>query len=138
MLTLLSLIEQLEKANALLDIAKSLNTEAEAISRADAESKLGEYDVIINTTSIGMSPNIDESPLSLERLAPGTIVSDLIYNPIETKLLKEAAERKGKTINGIGMFVNQAALSFEHWTGIQPNRKKMKALVIETLGGTSC
>ncbi|TWI56368.1 shikimate dehydrogenase [Halalkalibacter nanhaiisediminis] len=128
----------LEKANALLDIAKSLNTEAEAISRDDAESKLGEYDVIINTTSIGMSPNTDESPLSLKKLAPGTIVSDLIYNPIETKLLKEAAQRGGRTLNGVGMFVNQAALSFEHWTGMKPNRQRMKELVVETLGGTSC
>lgn len=128
----------IEKAVPFLDIARSMNTKAEAMERAEAEYRLNEYDILINTTSIGMSPHVDESPLSLENLLPGKIVSDLIYNPIETAFLKEAAIRGATTINGVGMFVNQAALSFEHWTGQRPNRQKMKQLVLDTLGGTTC
>ncbi|NEU31614.1 shikimate dehydrogenase [bacterium LRH843] len=123
----------LEKAYPLIDIAKSLNTDAAAIEKAEAESRIGEFDVLINTTSIGMSPDVDASPLSLNGLLTHQIVSDLIYNPIETKFLREARERRAKTVDGVGMFVNQAALSFEHWTGQKPNREKMKKLVIGSL-----
>ncbi len=127
-----------EKATPLIKMATSLNTSANVIDRVDAEKTIAEYDVIINTTSIGMSPNIDESPLSLADLPAGKIVSDLIYNPMKTKFLQEAAAKGAKTVNGVGMFVNQAALAFEYWTGVRPDRERMKQLVLSTLGGKTC
>lgn len=127
-----------EKATPLLAFAQSMNTPAEMICREEAELNINSFDIIINTTSIGMSPNTGVSPLSLDNLQPGKWVSDLIYNPVETTLLNDAAKKGAFTINGIGMFVNQAALSFEHWTGKRPNRERMRRLVLETLGGKTC
>jgi shikimate dehydrogenase len=106
-----------------------------AISITEAEYQLNEYDIIINTTSVGMYPNLDETPLQLKNLSSNTIVSDIIYNPLQTRLLLEA-DRKGlKTLNGIGMFVNQGALAFEKWTGLFPDSRRMEQLVINKLGG---
>jgi shikimate dehydrogenase len=128
----------IEKATSLMKLAEMFETTAELIEKDVAEEKLNEYDVIINTTSIGMSPNIENTPISLEFLKKGTIVSDLIYNPLETKFLKQAKSRGGKTVNGIGMFVNQAVLAFEHWTGEKPDHEQMKKIVLQQLGGKPC
>lgn len=101
----------------------------------EAEILLGEYDIIVNTTSIGMYPHINEMPISIEQLRKNTIVSDIIYNPLETKLLKEAKTRGAITQNGLGMFVYQGALAFEIWEGKLPNIERMKQVVLHTLGG---
>lgn len=74
--------------------------------------------LIINTTSIGMFPNTDDSPTNLtESFNSSQIVFDLIYNPIKTKLLDLAEEQGATIINGLKMFVVQGAKSFELWTG---------------------
>jgi len=74
--------------------------------------------LIVNTTSIGMSPNIDDTPTDLlESFNSSQIVFDLIYNPLKTRFI-ELAEKQGATIiNGLRMFVVQGAKSFELWTG---------------------
>jgi shikimate dehydrogenase len=74
--------------------------------------------LIINTTSIGMFPSIEDSPTELkESFNSSQIVFDLIYNPLRTKFLELAAEQGATTINGLKMFVVQGAKSFELWTG---------------------
>ncbi|WP_026674611.1 shikimate dehydrogenase [Alkalihalobacterium bogoriense] len=122
-----------EKANTLAS-----ETMTKSISIQDAEQQLATFDLIINTTSVGMSPKINEMPLSLEKMKEGTVVSDLIYNPLETKLLKEAKKKNALIVEGVGMFVGQGALAFEKWTGIQPDRNKMKERVLKELGGSLC
>jgi len=74
--------------------------------------------LIVNTTSVGMFPNVDETPTDLpESFNSSHLVFDLIYNPLKTKFL-EIAELQGATIiNGLKMFVVQGAKSFELWTG---------------------
>jgi len=74
--------------------------------------------IVINTTSVGMHPNIDASPLDGHdlKLTPDHLVFDTIYNPIETKLLKTARAAGAKTVSGVEMFVRQAAGQFEAWT----------------------
>jgi shikimate dehydrogenase len=81
-------------------------------------SALAESALVVNTTSLGMSPDIDALPL------PGTIsfsnqqiIFDIIYNPIETALLRRAKMQGAQTINGVEMFVHQGADAFELWTG---------------------
>ncbi|GAE31668.1 shikimate dehydrogenase [Alkalihalobacillus hemicellulosilyticus] len=128
----------IEKAKPFKKLAETFDTRTVLMTREEAESKAKEFDVIINTTSVGMSPHIEQSPFSLENISDHVVVSDLIYNPIETALLKDARKRGAKTLNGVGMFVNQAALSFEQWTGQKPNREKMKQLVLKQLGGKTC
>ena len=92
-----------------------------------------DVDVLINTTSIGMSPYHDkDSPFSSHLLSKDMIVMDIVYNPIETRLLYEAKNKDCKIINGLSMFVYQAALQFELWTKILPDLNIMKkALIIK-------
>jgi len=75
--------------------------------------------IFINTTSVGMHPKIDESPLGdrLPEFGADTLVFDTVYNPMETKLLKQAKAGGAKTVGGVEMFVRQAARQFEAWTG---------------------
>jgi 3-dehydroquinate dehydratase/shikimate dehydrogenase len=80
-------------------------------------------DVLINCTPIGMYPRVEASPLERENLppnfGPGVLVFDTIYNPAETKLLREAKAAGCLTIGGLEMFVRQAAAQFQLWTGEQ-------------------
>ena len=74
-------------------------------------------DVLVNCTSVGMHPNLDETPFAENWLREGMVVFDTIYNPERTLLIKHARERECKTITGIDMFVRQAAQQFELFTG---------------------
>jgi shikimate dehydrogenase len=100
-----------------------------------AEHSLADYQLIIQTTSIGMVPETESLPLSPENITQNTIVSDIIYNPLQTKFLKAASKRGAAVQNGLGMFVFQGALAFEIWTGIFPNVERMEANVLRNLGG---
>ncbi|WP_028391881.1 shikimate dehydrogenase [Bacillus cihuensis] len=106
-----------------------------ALTLIQAEEKLADYDVIIQTTSKGMSPDLDAMPISIHNLSEGTFVSDIIYNPLETKLLKEAKQKGCDIQNGLDMLVYQAALAFQIWTGITPDTSRMKNIMRTTLGG---
>ncbi|MCE5325039.1 MAG: shikimate dehydrogenase [Planctomycetaceae bacterium] len=88
--------------------------------------------IVINCTSIGMHPRVDESPLG--RIPAGVeVVFDTIYNPIETKLLTFARAAGCTTVSGVDMFVNQAVAQFETWTGIRAPRDIMRSVVLKTL-----
>ncbi len=100
----------------------------------EIQAALAEADLFINATPIGMSPKVDQSPIDASWIRPETWVFDIVYNPLETKLIREAKERGCPTLSGIEMFVNQGAIAFEWWTGSQPNLKTMKQVVIEHLG----
>ncbi|MFE8696763.1 shikimate dehydrogenase [Cytobacillus sp. FJAT-53684] len=105
------------------------------IGLEEAEQNLADYQLLIQTTPIGMSPDINKLPLSLHNLNADTFVSDIIYNPLETKILREAKRNGAKIQNGLEMFVFQGALAFEKWTGIFPNTERMKTNVLAQLGG---
>jgi len=88
--------------------------------------------LIVNTTPIGMWPNIDDSPWPENMKLPNnSIVYDLVYNPSETKLVKEARAAGLIAVTGLGMLIEQAALAFERWTGIPANRDAMRNAVID-------
>ena len=95
---------------------------------------VNDVDILINTTPLGMYPDIKESPISEEMLHNNLFVFDIVYNPLETRLLKEARKIGCKTLGGLDMFVNQGALAFEWWTGKKPNLNLMKEKVVEFLG----
>ncbi len=79
--------------------------------------------LIINTTPIGMTPNVDQSPLPENiTLSKDTVIYDLVYNPRETKLVKDARAQGLSATTGLGMLIEQAALAFELWTGHTPSR----------------
>jgi 3-dehydroquinate dehydratase / shikimate dehydrogenase len=77
------------------------------------------YDLVINTTPLGSGEHIDHSPATAEQLNGARCVYDLIYNPIETKLLREARHVGCETLGGLEMLVAQAKLQFQLWTGIK-------------------
>ncbi|WP_050615843.1 shikimate dehydrogenase [Bacillus testis] len=107
----------------------------QALTLTEAEENLEKYDLVIQTTSIGLEPNTEAMPISLDRIRPEAFASDIIYNPLKSAFLKEA-EKKGCTIqNGLPMFVHQGALAFEIWTGIAPDPDRMKSIVLKKLGG---
>jgi 3-dehydroquinate dehydratase/shikimate dehydrogenase len=90
-------------------------------------------DTVINGTSIGMHPNVDESPLHNSFLRPGMLVFDTIYTPETTLLLREAGERACHTLGGVDMFVRQAGLQFKLFTGQDPPLEVMMKLVRRAL-----
>lgn len=93
--------------------------EAEFLGKENFEKKLSECDLLVNTTSLGMS---GQEPLNLDlsNLNPSAIVYDIVYKPLETELLKAAKARGNKIVTGIGMLIEQAVVGFEIWFGQKP------------------
>jgi shikimate dehydrogenase len=90
-------------------------------------------DLLIQTTSVGMYPHDKESIVHSDALNPGTIVMDIVYNPIETKLLSIARDRGCVTVNGLGMFIRQGAEQFRLWTGLEAPLETMRSAVEKAL-----
>jgi 3-dehydroquinate dehydratase/shikimate dehydrogenase len=85
--------------------------------------------LVINCTSIGMHPHVDATPIPAEYISPDMVVFDTVYNPAETLLLKQAKQKGANTIDGITMFVNQAAAQFQLFT----NQKTDPGLMRKTV-----
>ncbi len=83
-------------------------------------------DVIINTTSIGMIPKENELSFPARSLTPDTVVMDVVYTPLKTKLLEVAEEKGCITIDGLSMFIAQAAAQFRLWTDTEPDIHLMR------------
>ncbi|WP_079509824.1 shikimate dehydrogenase [Mesobacillus jeotgali] len=134
-------ISRIDLYNRTYDKAEELirscpfNVESKVLNRETAEKTLNEYQLVIQTTSIGMVPDTGSLPLSPENISQDAIVSDIIYNPLQTTFLKAASKRGAAIQNGIEMFVFQGALAFEKWTGIFPDTERMKTNVLRNLGG---
>ncbi len=90
-------------------------------------------ELVIHCTPVGMHPNVDASLIPPELFRPGQVVFDVVYTPLETKLLTDAKSRGLKTISGVEMFVNQAVLQFEHFTGIDAPVEVMRRVVMDRL-----
>jgi shikimate dehydrogenase len=93
-------------------------------------------EIFINTTSLGMHPNVDASAFGdrAPELSDTTLVFDTVYNPMETKLLKQAKAAGAKTVGGVEMFVRQAARQFEAWTDRPAPTDVMRRVIEERLG----
>jgi 3-dehydroquinate dehydratase/shikimate dehydrogenase len=89
--------------------------------------------LLINCTSIGMYPDTDQSPVPKEYVKKGMAVFDTVYNPTETLLLKEAKQAGAKTIEGLSMFINQAAAQFKLFTGKNADPKIMRKTISNCL-----
>jgi len=89
--------------------------------------------VLINATPVGMTPDIDAMPVKAKDLNKEMTVMDIVYNPLQTRLLKEAENLGCLTINGVSMFVHQGVAQFEMWTGLQAPVDIMKQTVIHSL-----
>jgi len=116
-------------------ISQIFNKEVKALvlNEGNLAEVLERAEVLVNATSVGMSPNIDETPVPARLLKPGLVVFDSVYNPIKTGLLREAEAAGAQTIGGLDMLVWQGALAFEKWTGQKAPFELMKREVIKRL-----
>jgi len=98
----------------------------------DAPNKMDDInpDIIINTTSIGMHPDIENMAFPSNHMHSKMVVMDIVYNPLKTKLLVEAQKKNCTTIDGLSMFIHQGAAQFKIWTGISPDIKLMRKALI--------
>lgn len=109
-----------EKAVSLTtDVNKLGSGAAIPMEYEEMKKAINDSHIIINTTSVGMFPNIDESPLNKELLNDNLIVCDIVYNPLKTKLLKDAEKKGCKVVPGLSMLVYQGAEAFEIWTNMK-------------------
>lgn len=107
---------------------------AHQLSEGNLARMLVRADILVNATSVGMSPDIGGTPVPTRLLNPSLVVFDIVYNPIQTRLLKEAEATGAQTINGLEMLVWQGALAFEKWTGQKAPLDLMKKEAIKALG----
>jgi len=99
--------------------------------------KPSRYEILINTTPVGMHPDTDATPIVKNDFAAESVVMDIIYNPLNTRFLKEAAARECRTISGVDMFAFQGAHQFELWTGQKAPLAVMQQAVMGALKGQS-
>jgi shikimate dehydrogenase len=135
-LTILNRLLELDWAG---DIAELLvhsfhrETRVLELGPENLEKALDKADVLVNATSVGMSPESDGTPVLARLLRPGLLVFDIVYNPVRTRLLREAEAAGAGTIGGVDMLAWQGALAFEKWTGQPAPLELMRSRAIEAL-----
>jgi shikimate dehydrogenase len=128
-------------ANKAKELAQTLrktfgnNVGSSPLSAKNLRDKLEDADIIVNATSVGMSPKTHESLVPANLLRKESCVMDIVYCPMETRLLREAKAAGAKTVSGIDMLVFQGASSFEIWTNHSAPIKVMKQAVMNSLRG---
>lgn len=91
-------------------------------------------DIVINGTSIGLYDGDAALNVDLDTLGPNMVVADVIFSPPQTKLLRDAAARGCRTLDGLGMLVNQGVVGVQYWTGIEPDADVMRKALERALG----
>jgi shikimate dehydrogenase len=104
-----------------------------ALNPATVAEHMASADLIINCTPVGMHPNEDASLVDEVLFRPGQVVFDVVYNPLETKMLRQAKGKGLKVIQGVEMFINQAILQFERFAGADAPEELMRKVVMEKL-----
>lgn len=125
-----------EKAETLAEALRtkfSKQITGKSLSTNRIKEELKNADILINATSVGMHPNINQSPVRPEWLRPDLCVMDIVYNPLETKLARNAKAKGARVISGVEMLVYQGAASFEIWTNHPAPVKVMKKTVLNKL-----
>lgn len=102
-------------------VFQALRTEIKVgkLTVKNLEPVMDEADILVNTTSLGMSPYLTETPVPARLLKKELVVFDIIYNPLKTRLIKEAEKEGARVLNGLEMLVRQGTAAFELWTGLK-------------------
>lgn len=119
-----------------LEIQEKMDKNVKGVPLEDKilKKEIQSTDILINTTPIGMYPDINNSPISGAFLHEDLFVFDIVYNPIKTKLLKDAEQIGCEILGGLDMLVYQGALGFEWWTGYKPDVQLMRRALKAHLG----
>ncbi|PAW86521.1 MAG: shikimate dehydrogenase [Pedosphaera sp. Tous-C6FEB] len=91
-------------------------------------------DIVINATSIGLYDAEARLELNLDSLKPDMVVADVVFSPPQTRLFREAAARGCRTLDGLGMLVNQGVIGVQYWTGVNPDPAAMRRALEEAMG----
>ena len=118
-----------------LNVADTTAVPVESILIEDAALKAAvlKSELLINTTPVGMHPQTDATPVPESFLHKDLGIMDIVYNPLQTRLLREGAALGVKTVSGLEMFVNQAVIQFEAWTGHTAPREAMRDIVLQKI-----
>lgn len=105
-----------------------------AARKSLASAQFGGFDVVINATTMGMSGSlVDATPATAEQLRGARLACDMVYNPVETRFLREARTAGCETLGGLGMLIAQAAEQFMLWTGVEAPQELMQEAALQTL-----
>jgi len=128
-------VRNVKKAQLVADaFSKYTTIEIFDWKREDFQKSLGNADLLVNTTPMGMRPKIDEAPpVSWEYIKKRTFVYDIIYTPQKTLFLEQAEVNGNPVLNGEGMLVGQGAAAFKLWTGVEPDVELMAMKLREQL-----
>jgi shikimate dehydrogenase len=105
-----------------------------ALSPSAVQKNLQDADILVNATSVGMHPHVDQSLVAPQWLKPDLAVMDIVYNPVETKLAKDAKAAGAHVISGVEMLLYQGAVSFQIWTGHAAPIEVMRTAALKQLG----
>ena len=95
------------------------DVEVGELTNENLKNAITNVDILVNATSLGMSPDNEQTPVPADLFQANITIFDIIYNPLPTRLLQEAKAAGVRTIDGLEMLVQQGAVSFEKWTGIK-------------------
>jgi shikimate dehydrogenase len=137
----LIILNRAEELNWAYDLAGSISqlytmdAKAGQLNRESLDSVMERIDIsiLVNATSVGMTPDVDSTPIDADLLRPELAVFDVVYNPLRTRLLRDAEAAGAETISGIEMLAWQGALAFEKWTGQEAPLDLMRQEAIRQL-----
>jgi shikimate dehydrogenase len=115
------------------DIKKATSCNSIAADIGSIEKHIDDTALIINCSPVGMHPNVNESPVDKKHLKKCSAIFDIVYNPVKTLFLMDAAKAGLITIEGTKMFLNQAIIQFELWTGKKAPYDVMEKVLLENL-----
>jgi shikimate dehydrogenase len=117
-----------------LSRAATSEIKALALDESNLAKALKTADLVVNATSLGMTPNVQHTPVPAHLLKKELVVYDVVYSPLETRLLREAAACGCRTVSGLEMLVRQGALALELWTGQTAPVDVMRNAALAALG----
>ncbi len=131
----------IERAEGVAELVRAkaglAEVDALPIRGEEARRAVEAADVVVDCTSVGMYPHAEVDPVIPGAwLQPGQLVVDLTYNPIDTVMLRAAADAGADTVDGAGMLVHQGAISLQYWSGHRPPVETMRRALLDALGAS--
>jgi shikimate dehydrogenase len=124
-----------DKAKKLAESLQSFDAKVtgKTLSHDGLKNELADADILVNATSVGMHPNVNSSPVPSDLLRSDLCVMDIVYNPLNTRLLDDAKSAGAKVVSGVEMLIHQGAVAFEIWTNCPAPVDVMRKAVLNEL-----